>query len=68
MKRWIRLVQGLRIRRRLQDQYASEVAEGSGQLEKRSPDREEKAEGEGATAPVRNYFTIMQQLMICIVP
>ena len=54
IKRWIRLVQGMRIRQRLQDQYASGTAEDQRQPEKQSTDLEEKAEGEEASAPVRS--------------
>jgi hypothetical protein len=54
IKRWIRLVQGLRIRQRLQDQYASGTAEDQKQQEKQSTDPEEKAEGEEMGAPVRS--------------
>ena len=54
IKRWIRLVQGLRIRQRLQAQYASGTAEDQRQSEKQNTDRDEKAEGEEMGAPVRS--------------
>lgn len=60
IKRWIRLVQGLRIRQRLQDQYASRTAEDQRQQEKQSTDPDEKAEGEEVGAPVRSCSLMRQ--------
>ena len=60
IKRWIRLVQGLRIRQRLQEQYASGTAEDQKQQEKQSTDPEEKSEGEEMGAPVRSCSVMRQ--------
>ncbi|KAF8628657.1 hypothetical protein AX15_003788 [Amanita polypyramis BW_CC] len=56
IKRWMRLIQGLRIRQRLLDQYTNKPAESEGQPEKRGVDEEgeahveEKAEPEASTS------------------